>query len=149
METSDGRITVQFPASTVTNETEVIIGECPVSDAPSAFSGFKSGNTHFSIEGITTVAKEITVTVKYYDEDVQVAGGDPNLLTLSRYDEGAGEWIVFAITVDTSDQTLTTATDRLSKWMVVVKEASVGPAEELCSGLPPSIWVAVGVGGFA
>ena len=149
METSDGRITVQFPASTVTNETEVIIGECPVSDAPSAFSGFKFGNTYFGIEGITTVAKEITVIVKYYDEDVQVAGGDPNLLILSRYDEGAGEWIVFAITVDTSDQTLTTATDRLSKWMVVVKEAPVGSAEELCSGLLPSIWVAVGVGGFA
>jgi len=143
VETPEGVVAIEFPAGAVTSETEVIIREHPVSDAPSAPSGFRLGDTYFSIEGITTLAREITITVKYSDRDVAAAGGNPNLLTLSRYDEDAGEWVVLPTTVDTAAQTLTVTTDKLSMWMVMVEEAPTEPAEEPLFILPLWTWLVI------
>lgn len=128
------------------SEIEVIISREDVSDAPSTPSGFEFGATCFSIEGITALAKEVTITVNYSDEDGAAAGGDPELLTLSRYDEDAGEWAVLPTTVDTVAQTLTVTTDRFSKWMVMVEEAPAEPAEQPPFRLP-WIWVVIVVAG--
>jgi hypothetical protein len=57
--------------------------------------------------------------VKYTDADLAAAGGDPNLLALSRYDEAIGQWVVIPTTVDAQAKTLTAATDKFSQWMVV------------------------------
>ena len=148
VETPDERIRIEFPAGAVDSETQVCIGECPASDVPPIPSGFKLGNTYFSIEGITTLAEEITITVKYSDDDVAAAGGDPQLLALAYYDEDAEEWKVLPTTVNTTEKTLTATTDHLSTWAVLAEAAGEAPGEETVEetpfGLPLWIWAAIG-----
>ncbi|MFC1944923.1 PQQ-binding-like beta-propeller repeat protein [Chloroflexota bacterium] len=121
-QTPDERINVRFPVGAVNSETEVIIRECPMSDAPSAPSRFKFGDACFNIDGVTTLAKEITITVKYSEEDIAVAGGDPNLLMLARYNDDVGEWVILPTMVDTIAQNLIVTTDELSLWVILIKE---------------------------
>ena len=109
-----------------------------MANAPSAPSEFKLGSTFFSIGGITTLAKEINITIKYSDEDVAAAGGDPQRLALAYYDEGTGKWKVLATTVDSTGKTLSTTTDHLSTWAVLVK------TEWTLFGLPIWAWAVIG-----
>ena len=91
---------------------------------PSAPPGFKFGSTCFSVEGIAMLAKETTLIVRYSAADVEAAGGYPSLLTLSCYDEAAGEWLILPTELDTSARTLTAAAGQLSKWMVMAEAHS-------------------------
>jgi len=66
--------------------------------------------------------------VKYTDADLAAAGGDPNLLTLSRYDEATGHWVIIPTTVDAQAKTLTAATAQFSNWMVVAEFPASSPS---------------------
>lgn len=127
VEALDGMVIIQLPVGAVSSETEIVIRGHPSSDAPSAPSGFKLGDTCFSIEGITVLAKEVTITVTYSDKDVAAAGGDPNLLSLARYDEDTRKWVFLPTMVDTTIRTLTVTTNELSLWALLAEE-------------PPSLW---------
>ena len=136
VETKDKKIVVEFLADSVGNEGEVIIRQEMVDSVPSVPSNFKAGGTCFSIELTCELnnGATITITVVYSKADVDAAGGDASLLTLSRYDEVTGEWVVLPTNVDTETQTLTTTTDHLSKWMVLVKPPSSSSALPIILG---------------
>jgi thermitase len=121
IETPDGRISLEFPPDALADETEVLIKQESVASACPTPSTFKPGATCFSIEltGELAPGATTTITVRYTDADLAAAGGDPNLLALSRYDEAAGQWVVIPTILDAQTKTLTAATDKFSEWMVV------------------------------
>jgi thermitase len=130
VETPDGRISLQFPADALAGKTEVIIRQESAASASLAPATFKSGATYFSIELIGELAPgaTTTITVRYTDADLAAAGGDPNLLALSRYDETTGEWVIIPTTVDAQAKTLTAATAQFSNWMVVAEFPTCSPS---------------------
>jgi hypothetical protein len=138
--TEDGSIAVEVPAGAVAAEAELTIREQSPTGAPAPPSGFKAGSTCFSIEMTQDIAPGVMVTivVKYSDADVEAAGGAPNLLTLARYDEAAGDWVVLDTTVDTANKTLTAQTGRFSMWMILAKTKG--------GGLPAWVWIVIGLG---
>ena len=105
---------------------------------------FSEPFVYFSIEGTITLVKEITITVKYSDEDIATAGGDPTLLILSYYDKDAGEWVILPTTVDTIAKTLTITVDNLGMWMVMAEEDPVEQAETITFW----IWLVTVFGGL-
>ena len=134
VETKDKKIIVQLSVESVGTEGEVIIHQETKDSLPSAPTNFKAGSTCFSIEATCGLNKgaSITITVAYSQADVNDARGNASLLALSRYDEVTGEWVVLPTIVDTKAQTLTTTTNHLSKWMVMVKP----PSSSSSSALP-------------
>ena len=142
--TEDGRIVIEFPAGSVVSDAVVTIREEPQPNVPVCPSGFKAGATCFSIELTSDLAPgaTVTITIKYSDADLEACGEDPDLLTLSRYDEDAGDWVARPTTVDAAAGTLTATTDQLSIWMAMVREA---PTERPASGLPFWVWIVVAI----
>ena len=126
VETPEGNILLEFPAGAVATETEVVISQGSLADVPPPPNGFSFAKTCFTIEGITTLEEEVAITVRYSKEDVELAGGSPYLLTLSRHDEAAGEWIVIDTRQDTMANALKARSDELSKWAVMVEEPVEG-----------------------
>jgi anti-sigma-K factor RskA len=84
----------------------------------------------------------MTITVKYSDEDVAAAGGNPSKLVLAYYDEESGEWVTLDTTVNTTDMTLSATTTHFSTWAVLAKAAEG-------NGAPFWIWIIVGIGAVA
>lgn len=138
--TEDGNISITLPAGAVATEADLIIREQPSSGAPSPPKGFKVGTKCFTIEMTQDLAPGVVVTIvmKYSDEDVEAAGGDPNLLTLAYYDETAEDWVVLDTVVDTDARTLTAQTDHFSVWMILAKTKGGGP--------PVWTWIVIGLG---
>jgi len=126
VEAEDASITVEVPEAAVVDSGVFTIRKEPETGIDNCPSGFKAGATRFSIELTAELATDakITISVKYCEADLEACGGDPELLTLSRYDEGNGKWIVLPTVVDAETMTLTATTDKLSKWMVMVRVAS-------------------------
>ena len=129
VETPDGRISLQFPPDALAGETVVIIRQESAASASLAPSTFKSGATYFSIELVGELAPgaTTTITVRYTDADLAAAGGDPNLLALSRYDETTGQWVVIPTILDAPTKTLTATTAQFSEWMVVARPPASSP----------------------
>jgi internalin A len=149
VQTADGKITAQFPANTAVGELTVAVENIAPPSDRSTLQGFKAGNTYFVIEitdasgnPVVTLSQPITITVKYSQEDVDAAGGDPNNLVLAYYDEAAGEWKTLDTMVNTSDKILSATTTHLSTWAVLAKAAE-------SNGAPFWIWIIVGVGAVA
>jgi internalin A len=143
VETGDGRIAADFPTGAVATTTTVTIKQVEPSSA-AAPKGFKIGNTFFTIEAvdadgnaIVTLSQPVAITVRYSDEDVATAGGDPSNLVLAYYDEAAAEWKPLDTSVNTSDRTLSATTTHLSTWVVLAKAAE-------SKGTPFWIWIVVG-----
>lgn len=154
LETMDEKIIINFPQGAVPGETLVSIKK-ESSSPPEVSSGFKAGSTYFTIEAttdntaVTELGKEITITVKYSDEDVAAAGGDPSLLAIAYYDDDIGQWTDLITIVNTEQKTLTVTTDHLSRWMVLVKEADAGSsALPLILGLTIPGSALLGAGGY-
>jgi parallel beta-helix repeat protein len=124
VETPEGTITLVFPAGAVTSETSVIIKRLSKDEVPPTRSGYRFGDTYFSVEGVDNLEKEVTIHIKYTDADLAAAGGDPNKLTVSYYDEALAEWVIVDTTVDTTAQTLMAATTHFSNWAVMSESAS-------------------------
>jgi len=145
VETEGGEIAVEFPAGAVTGTATVTIKQiAPPADA-SIPHGFKAGTTFFTVEAkdaggnsIVTLSQPLTITVKYSDEDVATASGDPNNLVLAYYDEAVGKWNPLTTTVNTTDKTLSAITTHLSTWATMALAAEG-------NGVPFWIWITVGV----
>ena len=139
----DEQIIIEFPASSVADEAVVTIREESQTGAPTTPSGFKAGATCFSIDLTADLVPGtmVTITVKYSDDDLEACDGDPNKLTLSRYDEDTGEWVILTTTVDTEAMTLTASTDQFSTWMIMVSESSA-------KGTALWIWLVAVFGGL-
>jgi hypothetical protein len=161
VETVDGQVTVEFPAGIVSDKAAVIIEQLPASSLPAPIGGFEIGDTYFVVEVVNndgtamhTLAQEVTVIVKYSDDDVAAAGGNPDDLVLAYYDdvaaaggnpddlvlayydEAAGKWTELDTIVNLNDRTLSTTADHLSSWMVLARVS------------PPIHWLAIGLTGL-
>jgi len=152
VQTEDARIILVFPAGATADIAVVRITEESKASLPLCPSGFKAGATCFSIEmtGDLVPGAVVTITVRYCDADLKACSGNPNLLTLARYDRDTAKWVDLPTTVNEAAQTLTATTDRFSEWMVLVFE----PAEEPGPAGPTEskghlwIWIVAGVAGL-
>jgi hypothetical protein len=145
-ETADGQIGAEFPAGAVAGTSVVTIKTTETSLLPDMPEGFKIGNTSFVIMAldrdgneIVTLSQPSTITVKYSEEDLAAAGGDPHRLVLAYWDEAAGEWKPLETDVNTDDMTLSASTTHLSTWAVLAKTTSAS------NGLPLWSWVVIGL----
>ncbi|MFC2000652.1 PKD domain-containing protein, partial [Chloroflexota bacterium] len=149
VQTEDARIILVFPAGATADTAVVRITEESKAGLPSCPSGFKASATCFSIELTEDLAPGavVTITVRYCDADLKACGGNPDLLTLARYDRDAAKWVDLPTTVNTAAQTLTATTDKFSEWMVLVFEPAEEPEPEGPAG-HLWIWIVGGVGGL-
>jgi hypothetical protein len=121
LNTGDGRISVGFPQGAVISQVEVSLRSYLLEQLPPPPTGFNPATTCFRIDGLTgLLAKEATVTVKYTTADLDKAGGDASRLRLARWDEAQSQWSVLKTKVDEEATTLTTNTNQLSIWAVMV-----------------------------
>jgi len=121
LETEDGSIHVSFPQGSVTGQVEVSVQIYSPAQLPEPPSGFELGATFFRVDGLSgLLAKEATLTFKYSTFDLALAEGNASRLTLARWDEAQGEWSVLKTEVDEEAMTLTTKTNQLSIWAVMV-----------------------------
>ena len=148
VQTTDVQIATTFPANAITDNTTVTINQRSSSFLALAPQGFKVGNTCFTVEAVDangnaigTFSQPVTITVKYSDEDVAAAGGDPTKLALAYYDEAAAEWKMLDTTVNTADKTLSATTTHFSTWAILAKSPS--------EGLASWIWIVIGIAAAA
>ena len=121
LETGDGRIRISFPQGSVTGQVEVSVQSYPSEQLPQPPSGFKLGATCFRVDGLPgLLAKEATLTIKYSTVDLAQAQGSASQLTLARWDEAQSKWSVLKTKADKEAMTLTTKTNQLSIWAVMV-----------------------------
>ena len=104
---------------------EVSLRSYPLEQLSSPPSNFKLATTCFRVDGLTgLLAKEATVTVKYSAADLERAEGDASRLRLARWDEADNQWSVLKTKLDKEATTLTTNTNQLSIWAVMVAPPS-------------------------
>jgi hypothetical protein len=119
--TQDGRISIAFPQGSVTSQVQVSLQSYPPTQLPTPQSGIELGTTSFRVDGLTgLLLKKATVTVKYSSADLDEAGGDAAKLKLARWDEAQNEWSVLQTKLDKGAMALSTSTNQLSIWAVVV-----------------------------
>ena len=121
LETEDRSIHISFPQGSVTGQVEVSVQSYSPEQLPDPPSGFEFGTTFFQVDGLSgLLAKEATLTFKYSAADLAQAEGNASRLTLARWDEADSEWSVLKTEVDEEAMTLTTKTNQLSIWAVMV-----------------------------
>jgi len=121
LETKNGEISISFPRGAVIGEVEVSLISYPAEQLPAPPAGFILATTCFRVDGLTgLLAKEATVTVKYTPADLDKADGDASRLTLARWDQAQNQWSVLKTKVDKEATTLSTSTNQLSIWAVMV-----------------------------
>ena len=126
LKTEDGRISISFPKGAVISQVEISLRSYPLEQLPSPPSNFRLATTCFRIDGLTgLLAKEATVTVKYTAADLERAEDDASRLTLARWDEANNQWSVLKTKVDKEANTLSTKTNQLSIWAVMVAPPTV------------------------
>lgn len=81
------------------------------------------GGTFFTLERADGPDGLASIRVPYSDADLDAAGGNPDRLTLSYYDEVCGPWVIVDTTVDTGARTLTATGSHPGKWAVMAKPA--------------------------
>lgn len=119
--TRDSRISISFPQGAVISQVEISLQRYPLEQVPAPPPDFNLTTTCFRIDGLTgLLLKEATVTVKYSPADLERAEGDASRLTLARWDEAQSQWSVLKTKVDKEAMTLTTDTNQLSIWAVMV-----------------------------
>lgn len=122
---SDGRYFVSFPQGSVLGDVVVTLKPYPISQIHPAPSGAKPGATSFEITGLAgLLSKDATVQVKYSADDLAAAGGDVSQLKLSYWDAAQNQWVILPTRVNTQDMTLTTTTNHLSIWAVMVSSST-------------------------
>lgn len=130
--TTDGRIAMTFPAEAVTVYPTAAIRQISSSSVADAPEGFKAGSC-FTIEapdagGNATVnfPRLVTITVKYSDEDLALAGDDPENLVLAHYNENTGRWITRETKLSGADRTLSATITHFGTWAILAKSPSGG-----------------------
>ncbi len=126
LETEDGRFSTSFPIGAVLAPVEIILRSYPLERLPDPPSNYGIAATSFRIDGLPgLLAQKATVTVKYIPADLAKAEGDATRLRLARWDEVRNQWSVLETKVDPEAMTLSTRTDRLSIWAVMVAPPTV------------------------
>jgi PKD repeat protein len=133
--TTNGQIAVTFPADAVTVYATAAIRQISPSSVADAPEGFKVGSSCFTIEAadargnaIANFPRLVTITVKYSDEDLAVAGDDPGNLFLAYYNENTGKWNTRETTLNRADGSLSATTTHFSTWAILAKSPSRGLA---------------------
>ena len=84
-------------------------------------AGVIPGATSFEISGLSgLLSKDATVRVTYSADDLSAAGGDPSKMKLAYYDTAKNAWTILPTQVNTQDMSLTTTTNHLSVWAVMI-----------------------------
>lgn len=123
----DGRYSVSFLQGAVLGDAVVTLKPYPKDKLQPAPVNAKLGATCFEITGLTgLLSRDATVRVAYSEDDLAEAGGDASQLRLSYFDAARGAWVILPTQVNTQDMTLTTTTNHMSVWAVMVSS----PASE-------------------
>ena len=138
----DGRYSVLFPQGSVLGDVVVTLKPYSRDKLQPAPVGATTGATSFEISGLSgLLSKDATVRVTYSADDLAAAGGDPSKLKLSYYNTVKGEWTMLPTQVNTQDMTLTTTTNHLSVWAVMISSSA---ATTVPTKAPLPIVVSVG-----
>lgn len=136
MESSDGRISISFPTGAVLSDITVTLKPFSLKDLPTITTDAKAGGTCFQIDGLSgLLSKDATISVKYSDDDLAVAGGDASKLILARYDQSDSTWTQLKTNVNKDTMTLSATTNRFSTWAVMTASANGGQVESLQGGI--------------
>jgi hypothetical protein len=123
----DGRYSVSFPQGAVLGDAVVTLKPYSNDKLQAAPADAKRGATSFEITGLSgLLGRDATVRVTYSADDLAAAGGDATLLKLSYYDPARGAWVILPTQVNTGSTTLTTTTNHLSVWAVMVSSSATG-----------------------
>jgi hypothetical protein len=121
----DGRYSISFPQGAVLADVVVTLEPYSMNQLSPAPSGAKLGATSFEVAGLAgLLSKDATVQVKYSTDDLAAAGGDASQLKLSYYDAAQDAWVILPTQVNTQDMTLTTTTNQLGIWAVMVSSST-------------------------
>ena len=121
LRTEDGRIHFSFPQGAVFSQLEISLRSYPVEQLAAPSPGYHLATTGFRVDGLPgLLAKEATVTVKYTAADLDKAEGDASRLRLARWDEADSQWKVLQTKLDREAMTISTTTNQLSIWAVMV-----------------------------
>jgi len=138
---SDGRVTIEFPAGAVFSDTDVTLKPLAKDQVPAPSPGMAPASTFFKVDGINgLLAKDATLIVKYTSVDLEAARSDVSKLALARYDDSDNKWTILPTTLDKSALTLSTATNRFGTLGVMVSSggntqgSSQGSAGSTASG---------------
>jgi hypothetical protein len=133
---SDGTVTVNFPAGSVLSDVDVTVGPFDATQLPPPPAGATTGTTCFRIDGLSGyLGKDATISVKYSSTDLNAAGGDASKLVLARYDQTNGAWTLLNTDVNAPAMTLTATTNQFSTWAVMASSGT-GQASKPWFSLP-------------
>ena len=125
----DGGISVMFPQGAVLSDVVVTLKPYTMDKSHPAPSGAKLGTTSFEVAGLAgLLSKDATIKVKYSADDLAAAGGDASQLKLAYFDAGQNVWVILPTQVNTQDMTLTTTTNHMGIWAVMVSSSTSGSA---------------------
>lgn len=123
----DGRYSISFPQGSVLADVVVILKPYPMDKLSRAPAGAKLGATSFEVAGLAgLLSKDASVKVRYSSDDLAAAGGDASQLKLAYWDVGQYQWVILPTQVNPQDMTLTTTTNHLSIWAVMVSSSASG-----------------------
>ncbi|PKL68315.1 MAG: hypothetical protein CVV30_10340 [Methanomicrobiales archaeon HGW-Methanomicrobiales-1] len=123
----DSRYSVSFPQGAVLGDAVVTLKPYSNEKLHAAPANAKLGATSFEITGLSgLLSKDATVKVKYSADDLTAAGGDVSKLKLSYYDAAQNAWVILPTQVDSTGMILTTTTNHLSVWAVMVSSSTTG-----------------------
>jgi hypothetical protein len=133
---SDGRISISFPAGAVINDIRVTLKPFARDQLPTILTDAKAGGTCFQVDGLSGIlSKDATISVQYSDDDLAVAGGDAANLVLARYDQSDSRWTQLTTTVNKDTSTLSATTNRFSTWAVMTTSSQRSPAQAQQGGI--------------
>lgn len=125
LRTDDGRISISFAPGAVFGEVDISLRGYPSDQLAPAPPGYRLAATAFRVDGFPgLLAKEATVTVGYLPADLDGADGEAARLRLARWSEAEGQWAVLRTSLDQEAMTISTTTNQLSIWAVMVAPAA-------------------------
>ena len=119
----EGGVTVHVPAAAPTGVGSLRYSPKTTVDFPSLPNGLNYGNTLFELTILDPsgsrihdyrFATTIAITVKYTEDDVLVAGGNPADLVLQKYDTAFQRWTALGTTFNPAAKTVTAKVSSLS-----------------------------------
>jgi PKD repeat protein len=135
IQTADGRMAATFPAEAYSGDATLTILEVSASAAPKAPEGYKIGTSCFTMEAkdargkaVTSLSRPATITLKYSDEDLAAAGGDPGNLVLAYYNAATDKWTLTEAAFNGTNKTMSTTATQFNTWAILVKTDSGGLA---------------------
>ena len=121
LQTDDGRFSISFPQGAVFSDVEISLRGYPLDQLPPLPAGHSLAATAFRVDGLPgLLVKEATITVRYLSADLQSAEGDASRLKLARWDIADGRWTVLETNLDREAMTISTSTNQLSIWAIMV-----------------------------